>query len=525
MTVKPRLPRGGAAVPAITARDLLDIQLRGQRPCNPQECDLQVLQSRLRLSLLTQSGILAAKAEKSIEEEAGKSELFMRRSWSLEVLVGNEGYRCRRPPPVVAHEGTAIEEGKARARTRSPTDVSVEIAPEENPCEVCIGDEVPHAGEQRMMFYAGLDTLSPENGSFERGASDDIALPPLAGDDAVVGVSGDGFSAVCEPTVGDTGGSGRSSASRRGLHAGSLTDEEEPMGRRDSLGCEVPESRSQTAAPTLDRPALDAVSDAVAGVYGCQQEGAEEDNVACYPFPHNVKLMYGEDRHLEVACDKPPRNADGRRPERAVVIFLPGIHGGVGPCRAEGQNYDPDALFPTLARTLARSGLHCYRVSWSRQGPELRDTVEGLISLACRILRGRKKKVILVGHSFGGSICMLAAEILRRSFEEDPGSWPRGAQIGGICTLATAMGVPSLVDRLAGIPKLYIHGQDDTVVDFRCSFALHLRSDRYSQLHLLEQCGHDMLTHKAHLLEQMETWITWCINRSSTDAPLQSVVH
>lgn len=283
---------------------------------------------------------------------------------------------------------------------------------------------------------------------------------------------------------------------------------------------DIQEERQQTCRPCVaefDLPVAELFHEATQFFTGSQDNSVRP----CYPFPHDVKLCMGEkeqEGYIQVACHKPPKGKSGSRRGHAAVFFLPGVHGGVGPCRADNSNYDQRALFPQLADRLAKSsGLHCYRVSWSRQCPPIEEVLQGLVALAGRVVRRRKRKVIIVGHSFGGNAALLLAETLQRSFHEQPNSWPKGASIQGVCTLASPLGcMAHVVPRLGGIPKLFCHGKDDMVVDHECAVMLHSSSAQPASLELLDDCGHDMLSHKAHLLQALETWVVTHTQRSTT---------
>merc|ERR1712096_373111 len=101
--------------------------------------------------------------------------------------------------------------------------------------------------------------------------------------------------------------------------------------------------------------------------------------VPAYPFNADYSVDVQGSR-IEVArhlC----RNHPGAT--KAIVLFFPGVHGGVGPCRTPGETFDADALFPTLAASVpAEHDIDCYRCSW----PFMRPRMDYAISGACRVL-------------------------------------------------------------------------------------------------------------------------------------------
>ncbi|CAK0847862.1 unnamed protein product, partial [Prorocentrum cordatum] len=165
--------------------------------------------------------------------------------------------------------------------------------------------------------------------------------------------------------------------------------------------------------------------------------------VAAYPFTPDFQLEFQGSR-IEAIQHLCPGHPGGTR---AVAVFFPGVHGGVGPCRTPGRNYCPDALFPTVCRRLVElpgADVDCYRVSW----PFMRPRVAYAVGGACRILhhallqamRGtppsapcREVRVVFVGHSLGGAVALQAAEVVARHFGADGegGQQMEGLEIAG----------------------------------------------------------------------------------------------
>uniref|UniRef100_A0A6U9FYI6 Phospholipase/carboxylesterase/thioesterase domain-containing protein n=1 Tax=Zooxanthella nutricula TaxID=1333877 RepID=A0A6U9FYI6_9DINO len=241
--------------------------------------------------------------------------------------------------------------------------------------------------------------------------------------------------------------------------------------------------------------------------------GAGDGHVACYPFPQCWRIYAPQTdtrQFIEVVAHRPPRRDRRHLHAHGAVLFLPGVHGGVGPCRAANATYDADALFPTLATRLSQiAGLHCYRLSWNRQSPDIPATLHGIVTLMRRVLRRGRREVFIVGHSLGGSLAYVLADLLGKHFAEQPRTWPRGARVAGICSLAAPCGrAQSYMSSLGGIPKLIYHGKDDQVIPCQAALEIFKEATEPISLRVLDGGGHDLRSHKAMLVREIEEWVT-----------------
>lgn len=274
-----------------------------------------------------------------------------------------------------------------------------------------------------------------------------------------------------------------------------------------------------------------------------------------YPFPADYSIEYcgtsvGVIQHC---CRRHPTGT------QAVAIFFPGVHGGVGPCRLPGSNFDNEALFPTVCQRLtARSNLNidCYRVSWPNMQPPLATAVAGGIRVlnhalmqamrqpgevpaggatadnACspggqelpktRRHRRRKElrtlKVIFVGHSLGGAVAYETASVVARHFGPNftaSKKRPAVMHVAGLCTLNAAMmsnSAPELIAQLSSlsnVPSLMISGEQDKVVN-PCATSTLFEAMPGSEKRLLSLSGgtHDLYTHKEQLIEELSQFIS-----------------
>merc|ERR1719359_646189 len=109
-------------------------------------------------------------------------------------------------------------------------------------------------------------------------------------------------------------------------------------------------------------------------------EDIDQPRIPTYPFPSDFCIEFDGSDKIE-AC----RHHCLRHPEhtKSIVICLPGVHGGVGPCRTPPNNFDENALYPTFARSItSQHDVDVYRGSWRYMRPSIRAAVGGV----CRLL-------------------------------------------------------------------------------------------------------------------------------------------
>uniref|UniRef100_A0A7S1RMT9 Uncharacterized protein n=1 Tax=Alexandrium catenella TaxID=2925 RepID=A0A7S1RMT9_ALECA len=248
-----------------------------------------------------------------------------------------------------------------------------------------------------------------------------------------------------------------------------------------------------------------------------------------YHFPAEFHLEFQGSR-IEVIRHLCQRHPAGTR---AVVLFFPGVHGGVGPCRQPGETFDENALFATVAQGLTSrpdSDIDCYRCSWPYMRPRMGYAVGG----ACRVLHhalleatkgadpedaDRDIQIFIVGHSLGGAVAIQSSEVIARHFGADG----RGGQkmeglervyvrVAGVCTLNGALDVrqvnTSCFGSLSGSRALFICGDADQCVPPQTT------RDMYEALpigskRLLELPGgsHDLFTFKEQLVAELTSFI------------------
>lgn len=259
-----------------------------------------------------------------------------------------------------------------------------------------------------------------------------------------------------------------------------------------------------------------------------------DEREPCYPFEPELEFEIGAStigviRHL---CAGHPHRT------RTIVIFFPGVHGGVGPCRTPGTNYCENALYPTLAKKMVgQYDIDCYRCSWPFMRPRLSYAVRG----GCRVLQkaledtvtsnddsdmhgenaddkiaevGRQLRVFFVGHSLGGMVAVQTALAAANHFASDQLGDVK-VDIAGFCTLNGAVDPRIAIENsaefecLAKKRALLIAGDCDAVVPPQASEELYEALPIANKRHLVLAGGeHDLFTCKQRLLDELEQFLT-----------------
>ena len=149
-------------------------------------------------------------------------------------------------------------------------------------------------------------------------------------------------------------------------------------------------------------------------------------------------------------------------------LFLGGALGGIN---------GTAGLWNRLAVRLGGVRLH-YRYP-SRLSQSLIDALMVFRYLAAE--RG-VERVALVGHSFGGGVAAGAGVML-------------GPAAAGVVALAGQRQGTELIDRLAGVPLLVIHGMKDTIIPWASARLVHAEANEPKHLWLIPNGDHVLADH------------------------------
>jgi len=156
-------------------------------------------------------------------------------------------------------------------------------------------------------------------------------------------------------------------------------------------------------------------------------------------------------------------------PGSAAVLWVFGAGGGLG--GPAGGVYD------RLGESLRAEGVASLEVDYRRPGRF--DDCVGDVETGLAYLAGLgKRRVVLVGHSFGGAVVIEAGA-----------RWP---QVVGVAALSSQTAGTVRVSHLSPRPTLFIHGDLDEVLPPGCSQDLYARAREPKTLILYPGCRHGL---------------------------------
>ena len=184
---------------------------------------------------------------------------------------------------------------------------------------------------------------------------------------------------------------------------------------------------------------------------------------------------------------------------QAGVIWVGGTDGGVdGPA---------DAIYPTLASSLASAGIASLRVAYRVLGSpgNLREAVHDVESANAHLKTLGIRRVGLVGHSFGGAVVIEAASRL--------------PEVQAVVALSTQTAGAEAAPRLAPRPLLLVHGEEDQRLPPWCSKYVLQQARQPKELVLLPGARHSLRQRREELRVLLETWLAEKLGASDTPGP------
>jgi alpha-beta hydrolase superfamily lysophospholipase len=168
-----------------------------------------------------------------------------------------------------------------------------------------------------------------------------------------------------------------------------------------------------------------------------------------------------------------------------VVVACGGAMGGLlGPA---------DGLYQRLGAALAAAGIATIRVSYRRPN-DLPACVEDLLIVAATAARQGARRVVTVGHSFGGAVAV-------------QGGVAMGATCAGVVTLSTQSAGCEQADRLGDTPLLLLHGAADRILPPQASEAVHALAGGRGELVILPGTDHLLAEAGAEVEQRLLDWI------------------
>jgi pimeloyl-ACP methyl ester carboxylesterase len=173
-----------------------------------------------------------------------------------------------------------------------------------------------------------------------------------------------------------------------------------------------------------------------------------------------------------------PPDAEG------VVLACGGAMGGLlGPA---------DGLYQHLGETLASRGYGTVRVGWRVPNDLGECTIDAAVGVQMAGRQGARR-VVVVGHSFGGAVAIRLAVALP-------------THVVGVVTLATQSAGCEVADQLGDRPLLLLHGDADELLPVAASEMVRFIADT-GELVVLGGAGHLLTQAGDQLRARLPDWI------------------
>ncbi len=167
-----------------------------------------------------------------------------------------------------------------------------------------------------------------------------------------------------------------------------------------------------------------------------------------------------------------------------AIVWVFGAGGGLG--GPAGGMYD------RLAEQLRPEGLASLELDYrypGRLSPCVADVLTGIAYLQTL----GKRRIVLVGHSFGGAVVISAAV--------------QSPAVIAVAALSSQTAGTSQVPQVSPRPILFVHGEADEVLPARCSLDLHARAREPKELLLYPGCRHGLDQCRDALDRDLSGWL------------------
>ena len=168
----------------------------------------------------------------------------------------------------------------------------------------------------------------------------------------------------------------------------------------------------------------------------------------------------------------------------AGVVWVFGSGGGLGG--------PAGGVYARLGASFVSRGVTSLELDYRRLR-DLESCVADVLAGVAHLQSLGRKRIILVGHSFGGRVVMEAAL--------------RAPSVIGVAALSSVDAGPGVVERLAPRSLLLLHGEADEVVPSSTSLALFKRAGDPKQLLLYPECLHGLDSCGTALDRDLASWI------------------
>lgn len=148
-------------------------------------------------------------------------------------------------------------------------------------------------------------------------------------------------------------------------------------------------------------------------------------------------------------------------------------------------------IYDRLGERLRARGVASLEVDYRRPG-RLAPCVADLLAGADWLTAEGKRRLVFVGHSFGGAV-VISAGVQR-------------AQVVGAAALSSQTAGTDSVSALSPRPTLFIHREADEILPARCSRDLYARAREPKQLILYPGCRHGLDQCRDQLDADLMVW-------------------
>lgn len=167
-----------------------------------------------------------------------------------------------------------------------------------------------------------------------------------------------------------------------------------------------------------------------------------------------------------------------------AVIFVGGAMGGLdGPA---------DHLYARLAPRLLDEGVTSLRVEYRKPGEFFECVLDTLGGMSFLTGIGARR-VVLVGHSFGGAVVIKAGELSNA--------------VTAVAAMSSQLYGADNVQRLAPKALLLVHGDADDVLDAEASQLIYDRAGEPKQIVIYPEAGHGLLEAREEVFDLLLEWI------------------
>jgi alpha-beta hydrolase superfamily lysophospholipase len=149
-------------------------------------------------------------------------------------------------------------------------------------------------------------------------------------------------------------------------------------------------------------------------------------------------------------------------------------------------------LYPRLGRQLAEEGTLSLEVAYQHPAQLRPCILDVLIALKWLESEGRRR-VVLVGHSFGGAVVIQAAGMSRC--------------VIGVAALSSQVHGAGTIGQLRGKQVLLIHGEADEILPDLCSRELYELACEPKKLILYRECRHGLEDCQESLDTDLLAWL------------------